>query len=112
MRCCDLVTAGSSPTAATLRLTQVFISVDLPTLGMPMIISRKGLKASSRWGASFWASPASFATSLAFLAEIATASTLGCLLKYSSQARVASGSARSALFSSLRQARWRCARNS
>src|SRR5450756_2242118 len=31
--CWDLVTAGSSPTFATRRLSRVFISVDLPTLG-------------------------------------------------------------------------------
>jgi len=46
-----------------------------------MIISRSGLKVSSRCGASFCASAGSFATSDAFLAEIATASTPGCLLK-------------------------------
>ena len=38
--CVPLVTAGSSPTLATLRSMSVLISVDLPTFGMPTIIAR------------------------------------------------------------------------
>ena len=34
------VTAGSSPTFATLRFMSVLIKVDFPTLGMPTIIAR------------------------------------------------------------------------
>src|SRR5574343_1410191 len=90
MRCWLLVTAGWSPTAATFFLTSAFISVDLPTLGMPMIIRRSGLTASLRCGASFWASDGILATSPGFLHEMATALTLGWASKYASQALVAS----------------------
>ena len=112
MRCCDLVTAGSSPTLAIFFFISAFISVDLPTLGMPMIISRSGLKLSSRCGASFCASAGSFATSPGFLAEMATAFTPGWRSKYAIHAAVAAGSARSLLFRTLRQGRCRCARSS
>ena len=41
----------------TRRLTSAFISVDLPTLGCHMIISRSGLTSSLRCGANFCARP-------------------------------------------------------
>src|SRR6266481_1166615 len=73
--CCDLVTAGSSPTFATRRLSSAFINVDLPTLGMPMIIMRNGLCVLSRWAASDSHSLGTLAASLLFLQLSATALT-------------------------------------
>src|SRR5574343_1451025 len=112
MRCWLLVTAGWSPTAATFFLTKAFINVDLPTLGMPMIMRRSGLTASLRCGASFCARDGILATSPAFLQEMATALTPGWASKWASQALVASGSARSALLRIFRQGRCRKARSS
>jgi hypothetical protein len=80
MHICDLVTAGSSPTAATRRLSSAFISVDLPTLGMPMISMRSGLMPSLRCGASALHRLGTRAASPGFLLEIATALTPGWLL--------------------------------
>ncbi len=77
MVCWCLVTAGSSPTLATLRLSSAFIRVDLPTFGMPMIIMRSGFTPSSRCGASWLHKVGMRATSAALLAEIATALTPG-----------------------------------
>ena len=67
-RCCALVTAGSSPTLATRLFSSAFISVDLPTLGMPMIIMRSGFRAVPRCGASARHSLGILATSDGFLA--------------------------------------------
>ena len=75
MACWLLVTAGSSPTLATRFLSSAFISVDLPTLGMPMIIIRSGLRRSLRWGASGRHRPTTLATSPGFLHDRATAVT-------------------------------------
>jgi hypothetical protein len=77
---CDLVTAGSSPTAATRRLSSAFISVDLPTLGMPMISMRSGLMPSLRCGASALHSLGTRVASPGFLQEMATALTPGWAL--------------------------------
>ena len=77
-RCCDFVTAGSSPTLATRRLSSAFMKVDFPTLGMPIIIIRSGLIGESLWGASAAHSLGILAASPGFLQEMATALTLGC----------------------------------
>ena len=76
----DRVTAGSSPTLAILRLSMTFISVDLPTFGMPMIIIRKGLVLSFRCGAKVWQRLGRRASSPGFLHDSATARTPSCRL--------------------------------
>src|SRR3972149_6995574 len=78
--CCDLVTAGSSPTLATRRLSSMFISVDFPALGMHMIIMRNGLWVLSRYGASGWHSLGTLAASLTLLQLRGTGLTPSFLL--------------------------------
>ncbi len=68
--CWTLVTAGSSPTLATRFFSSAFISVDLPTFGMPMIMMRSGLVGTPRCGASDSARAGRRATSAGFLVVI------------------------------------------
>ena len=111
-RPCCFVMAGSSPVSATRRLRSALISVDLPTLGMPITSMRKGFSGLSRCGASAPAMRVTLAASPGFLHDSATAVTPFSAPKARSQAAVASGSARSALLSTLRQGRCRLARSS
>ncbi len=98
-RCWLFVTAGSSPTLAIRRLRRAFMSVDFPTLGMPIIIMRSGFKWVPRCGASCRHRPGIFLASPGFLHCSATALVLGWALKWFSQACVVVGSAKSALLS-------------
>ena len=79
--CCIFVTAGSSPTLATRFFSSAFIRVDLPTLGMPMIMMRSGFVGTPRCGASDLASSGMRATSPGFLVVIAYAVTPSWALK-------------------------------
>jgi hypothetical protein len=74
------VTAGSSPTLVTTRESSVFISVDLPTFGIPRIIIRSGLSGELRVGASALACSGMRFTAFACLALRATAFTPGWAL--------------------------------
>ena len=107
MRCWVFVTAGSSPTLATRRLSRAFIKVDLPTLGTPIIIMRSGLVASLRCGASWRQVGRICPTAPGFLVFIAMARVFFCAFSASSHCCVTLLSAKSALFRIFRQGRWR-----
>ncbi|KYF57546.1 hypothetical protein BE08_05360 [Sorangium cellulosum] len=115
--CWLFVTAGSSPTLATLRSMSVLMIVDLPTLGMPTIMARTTLPGPVLGGARrLQSSGIRRRASDDWVAESAIASTLppgdaspgaGCSAsRWRSHAFVTAGSARSLLLSTLTHGFW------
>ena len=92
---------GSSPVLVARRSLSVLISVDLPTLGMPQISTRKGLTMPPRSGASARQAATSTLAGPGTLASRPSARVSGSALKCASQAAVRSASARSCLFSTF-----------
>ena len=89
---------GSLPVLADFLPSMALIRVDLPTLGMPQISTRRGLSMPLRWGTSDLLATISFCAAWRSDASSAIERVSSRLLKYSSQTAVRSGSARSCLF--------------
>ena len=114
MRCCaddtTLVTAGSSPTFASVLPARVLIKVDLPTLGMPMIITRIDFTAVPRSGNNLRHKSGRFFVRDLSSTDNACAFTPCSFSRCAIHSFVVAGSARSLLFRILMQGR--CWRNS
>ncbi|MNO59028.1 hypothetical protein D3C76_496060 [compost metagenome] len=101
IRCWDLVTPASLPVRAMMRPARVLIRVDLPTLGMPMIMARTPRRSKLRSGSISWhrvSSALIFSGSCWVRGNALIPFSCSMCATHSS---VIAGSARSALFSTL-----------